>query len=419
MDAMTDYDDPQDTDFGDDFDYTPPEPTRERKGKARERIEKRRQTQAVPRVEGANTSITPRNRVSQVEVEGRRRDFKLSDLPIQSLRLIAYAVGAVILVVGVIIGLGLFKDDEVVAFPNALWVGTEWTYDERTDEEVAAFAQQLREHRIGTIYAWVSWLNGENQWAGNSDGLRPFSDRQSSVLRFVSQIQAVYPELTLYGWIGLPVTGVGIEYRLNDTAVQDEMAKFSQRVVTEFGFDGVFLNIEPVWNNNSLDFIQMLNRVRLEIGDEALIAVAIPPDWTPVGVNIPQPTTIVPGTVWETRFKQQVALLTDEMAVMAYNSGLNSPFDYIPWTAYQVQVYAEAVAEINGGADVLIGIPSYDDDLPGHIASVENVSSALSGVLQGVQQAGDAASVVRGVAIYMGTFTDDTEWLQFKQGWTR
>lgn len=416
---MTDYD-PQDTSLDDfDFDYTPPQPPRERKGKARERIEKRRQTQAVPRVEAGLTSVTPRQRPAQVSVDGRRREFKLSDLPLQSLRLVAYAVGAVILVGGVIIGLGLFKDDGVVAMPNALWVGTEWTYDERTDEDVEAFAKKLREHRIGSVYAWVSWLNGENAWAGNADGLRPFSDRQEAVQRFVNQIKTAYPELTLYGWIGLPVTGDGIEYRLNDPTVQDEMAKFSLRLVTEFGFDGIFLNIEPVWNNNSLDFIQMLNRVRLEVGDGALIAVAIPPDWTPIGVDIPQPSSIVPGTVWDTRFKQQVALLTDEMAIMAYNSGLKSPFDYIPWTAYQVEAYAKAVSEINGGAEVLIGIPSYDDDPPGHLTDVENVSSALSGVIQGVQQAGDAASVVRGVAIYMDTFTDDTEWLQFKQGWTR
>ena len=42
------------------------------------------------------------------------------------------------------------------------------------------------------------------------------------------------------------------------------------------------------------------------------IAVAISPDWSPIGANIPVPARIVPGTVWDKNYKQSVALLADQ-----------------------------------------------------------------------------------------------------------
>ncbi len=43
--------------------------------------------------------------------------------------------------------------------------------------------------------------------------------------------------------------------------------------------------------------------------------------------------------------------------------------------------------------------------------------TALNGLRKGVEQAGNAGRFVTGAAIYGGWETDDTEWLQFQQGW--
>lgn len=383
---------------------------------------------SVPRVPRERSERTPRSRqqavsrtrLQQVVPAGTPKAGSiLEKLPIPIMRLGAYALGAVVLFFGVIILLDRFKDDTPISEPNAIWIGTEWTYDNPGEEAVAAFVQRLRDHKIGTVYAWVSWYTPGGTWGGSGDGTRPFSDRESSVTTFVNQFKAAYPEATLYAWLGVPVedASIPIPYRMNDKVLQDSLAQFSLRTIKEFGFDGVFLNVEPVWNSGANDFITLINRVRLEIGDSALIAVAVPPDWTPIGVNIPQPERVTPGTVWDKQFKQRVALLTDQMAIMAYNSGLRSPFDYIEWMAYQVQAYAEAVNEVNGNAQILIGIPTYDNELPGHDVLVENVSSAVNGIKKGLVSAGDAAKVIIGIAIYASWATDDTEWAQFQQGW--
>jgi hypothetical protein len=191
--------------------------------------------------------------------------------------------------------------------------------------------------------------------------------------------------------------------------------------VEDLGFDGVFLNVEQIWNGDE-DFLALLRTVRAALDEETPIAVAIPPDWSPLEVDIPVPPNIVPGTVWDKEYKQRVALLTNQMAVMAYNSGLNSAEDfdrddYIEWMAYQVEVFAEAVGELETETQLVIGIPSYGPELPAHDPLVENVASALEGVRLGISRIGERAQYVQGVAIYASWETDENEWAQFKSGW--
>jgi hypothetical protein len=410
-------------DTPDDFPQEAHEERAPRRSKARERIERRRRqtqrggTEVVKPMTVMPAAVTPRAVPRVRAVPAGTIDFKLSDLPLRYLRVLFYAGGTLLLFLGVIFALGLFKEDTIEVPPNALWVGTEWTYQDRGEDAVKAFAQKLRDHKIGTVYAWVSWINGSRQWAGNGGGNMPFEEREAQVRTFVQQFKAAYPESRLYGWIGFPTEAPTIPYRLNDPAVHDEVAKFSLRVIEELGFDGVFLNVEPVWNRNSEDFIKLLSRVRLELGTDVPVSVAIPPDWTPLGVSIPQPLLVTPGTEWDRLFKQRVALLTDELAIMAYNSGLKSPPEYIDWMAYQVSAYAQAVDELDVDTRVVIGIPTYDNELPGHDVNVENVISALNGIRLGLSQSGEAARVVSGVAIYAEWTTSEVEWLQFKQGW--
>ncbi len=195
--------------------------------------------------------------------------------------------------------------------------------------------------------------------------------------------------------------------------LQNNIADFSASIVGELGYDGIFLNVEPVWSGDE-NYLALLRKVRASIGPKTPIAVAIPPDWSPEDAGVPVPPLIVPGTIWETSYKQSVALLSNQMAVMAYNSGLSTTDDYSKWVAYQVQAYADAVSEIGAETSLIFGIPSYDAAPPGHDPAVENVESALQGITAGLSMAGDAARYVQGVAIYASWTTDDTEWSQFR-----
>lgn len=345
-------------------------------------------------------------------------NVRLPDLQIPQARLILYVAGGLVLVLGVLYVLSQITGSAQVVQtpPNGLWLGTELTYGLDEDTTVEELVQQLREHQIGTVYAWVSWLKEDGMWGGWRDGTNEFTEMQPTVMAFVEEFKELYPESVLYGWVSLPAN----IHDMGDADVRSEVADFSRRVINEMKFDGVFLNIEPVWNNDTT-FLTLLGQVRETLGPDALISVAIPPDWSPINATIPVPPLIQPGTVWDTRYKQSVALLVDELAVMAYNSGLSRAADYSEWVAYQVETYAAAVAALDtgagAGAHVMVGIPTYEAEPPGHDPLVENIASAAQGVRLGLQQAGDDARYVQGVAIYAAWETDASEWLQFRQSW--
>lgn len=378
----------------------PPDEERPRRGRARERYERRR-GQAKP---SSGRGSTPR----QIRPP---QQFTMPKIIIpRNSRALLSLVGAVLFVIFVIIVLGRLRNDAPEVLPNAMWIGTEWTYDDPTDEQVAAFAERLRAHHIGTVYAWVSWLQLDGTWRGTAEF--------ESVKTFVNQFNAVYPEADLYGWVSLPTEtalGSGVT-RIDDPALRQTYADFTKQVVEEFGFDGIFINAEPVWDGDS-NFIELLRAVRAAVGIDVPISAAIPPDWSPTNSSIPLPPLITPGTEWAKEYKQSVALLVNHMAVMAYHSGLNSTSDYAQWVAYQVATFAEAIAELNTDIDVIIGIPTFSDEPPGHLAAVENVTSAVEGVRLGLEQAGDAANYVRGLAIYVEWETDATEWAAFMAQW--
>lgn len=344
----------------------------------------------------------------------------LPDINWRQLRLPVYIVGGLLIFGLMLLFLSRFTGGDDSLPPNALWLGTEWSYGLDESASMDDLAARLREHDVGTVYAWVSWLQTENVWAGRTDLENNFNEVSDDVRAFVTDFKAAYPEANLYGWVSVPVGTEPGGRDISDPNVQQAVATFSQFVVQDLGFDGVFLNVELVFDGNQ-DFLSLLGVVRDTLGTEAFIAAAIPPDWSPLDAAIPVPPLIEPGTEWSAEYKKNVALLVDELAVMAYNSGLSDQEDYIDWVAYQVAIYADTIAELDTGTGpgvrIVIGIPTYDTELPGHDATVENIPTAIRGVRAGLEAAGDNARYVNGVAIYADWTSDDVEWAQFYLNW--
>ncbi len=395
------------------MDNQPPE-KKPRKGRARERQRRRKE-----RGQQETRNMLSRSGARQLVPSG---GFKMPEIKIpQQARLLLLAVVGIAFVAVVILALGVWQDDEPKLDPNAIWLGTEWTYEQPSNEDVLALSQRLRDNRIGTVYAYISWLKVDLTWAGIRTETNSFTDVEQYVTRFVQQFRLVYPEAVLYAWVSVPTNTLGIPARLDITDLQRTVSAFCARMIEEFGFDGVHLDIEQVWDGDE-DYLQVLRMVRARLGIETPISVAMTPDWSPEDVDFPVPAGIAPGTFWSKEYKQSVALLTDQIAVMAFNSGLNNegnntPTHYSQWMAYQVVAFSEAVAELNTDTQIVIGIPTYDDELPGHDTQVETIPAAIQGVRMGLEQAGESADIVQGIALYAEWTTDDSEWTLFKSNW--
>ncbi len=364
-------------------------------GAARERYERRRQQASPTKSNASRRQITvPQN-------------INLPKIPGGTLTLIGL-VGAVAFVILVVYVLGRVRNSSSGTQPNALWLGTEWSYDDHTDDQIAALVTKLRDQHIGTVYAYVSYLQFNGAWRNE--------DKFDKVKAFVQQFEKAYPEGQLYGLLGIPVSDATHPPRLNDVNLQQQVADLSSRLTTEFGFKGVFIDAEQVWDGDQ-DFLALLRGVRAAVGIKVPISAAIPPDWSPSNATIAVPALMEPNTEWKKEYKQSVALLVDHMVVMVFNSTLPTASDYAQWVAYQVKTYATAIAELNTDTDLIIGIPTFEAELPGHDPAIENIDSAVQGVNDGLQQAGDAASYVKGLAIYAEWTTDDTEWAEFQSAW--
>ena len=146
-----------------------------RSGSARERQQRRRKQQV--------TQAPPARKAPPQTARGNRFQWPRLRLSINQIWLTL--IGAVMVVVLVVFGLGRLRPTERTAGDNAVWAGTEWTYDAPEDAAVAAFAEKLKAHEVGTVYAWVSWLQEDGNWRGTTNF--------PNIKQFVEQFRAAYP----------------------------------------------------------------------------------------------------------------------------------------------------------------------------------------------------------------------------------
>jgi hypothetical protein len=343
---------------------------------------------------------------SHIRVPGSNR-ITLPRINLTIDRVVLIAIGSVVVVALVVFILGRIRNRPAEGYPNAVWISDDWTYSAPGDELITSFADKLRQNQVGVVYAWVSQLQPDGSWfgSGNFDNVRDFAAR----------FKEAYPDSDLYGWLNIAGSPSG-GYSLDQLPVQTIVADMSQRIVGELGFDGVFLNVDPVATGDA-GYLALLRRVRGAIGVDTPMGAAVPPDWTPLDAEIALPPQIAPGTVWDEAYKQSVALLVNHMTVRTYNTGLASAADYSAWVAYQVEAFTEAVAELGVTTRLYFGIPTYDAEPPLHDPAVESVEAASLGIRRGVTAVGDNDEFINGVAVYADWTTDDGEWDSFRRSW--
>jgi hypothetical protein len=395
---------------------SPPE-QEPRRGKARERQRRRQERQEAR----ARTVSSTRRIETQLSPSG---GVKLPEVDMRYVRPALLVVAAVIFMLLLIWAVGLFKNEPEVSDSNAIWLGSDWTYFTHSDDDVRDLIKHLRGQKIGTVYAHVSELNIDGTWTGIPEQQNRFSEVQAAVSAFAEQFERLAPDIDLYGTVIFRIDLDDDGYRLDNTRMQLAVYEFSTHVIETLGFDGVLLQVDPFVSDNDENFLTLIRQVRQSIGEDALLAITIPPDWTPIDVDIPTPSIIGPGMVWDVRYKKRVALQQiDQMIVRVYDSSLTtndgfSANDYIEWVAHQVQIYVEAIMSVETDTRLLIAVSTTDNIENVHDVQVENIPAAMIGVRQGLANAGEESSVaMQGIAIYADWTTSEVEWTQFEDNW--
>lgn len=377
-------------------------------GTARERREKRRQ-------QVSTDAAKPRE--SRQVSSGDPKPPRQFHLPFSMGWLIVPA--AVALVVLIVVVLGAVNPPEVFIARNAIWLDRQMSYSAPSDDALNALISTWKANQIGTIYLFASSLKADNQWSGAPEQANRFVEAEPLVASLVERIHATYPEVRLYAWV--EVLADTPDNRLASPQVRATLKEFVGRMVNTLKFDGIMLDVKPVFNSNE-DFLVLLRDVRAAIGLDTPLAVAVPADLTPVGTGINLPTFIAAGTIWTPEYKQRVSLQADQLIVTAYNSYLTDQVDYINWVSYQVTAWMDALADST--AELLISVPNYTLPTPSgsvpiaHDPIVESMAGALDGVTRALR-ALDTASFTRftGVALYTDHTLLEDEWRIFSEKW--
>ena len=207
------------------------------------------------------------------------------------------------------------------------------------------------------------------------------------------------------------------EYRLDSEQLQRVVGDLSKQAKEEWTFDGIFLDVKPVFDDNK-DFPTLLQTVRRNIGLTTPLAVAVPPDLTPTDAGLELPAQIAPNTVWSREYKQRIALQADVLVVSAYNSYLADPLEYIKWVEYQVQAFVGAMSGIDTASRLLISVPNYSTRAPAHNADIESLAGALDGVRRGKAALSEAQQpFLQGVAIFTERLLNEAEWVIYQDKW--
>ncbi|MBC7871239.1 MAG: hypothetical protein H7Y09_10410, partial [Chitinophagaceae bacterium] len=149
-------------------DFEQPSPSESpppRNNRARERHQRRKQKQQglttplaapVPRTSSMPRQSLPRSAARPINA----KEFTIPEIPYLRQILLSIAGGAFMIFLIVLIG--LTRRDAPQAPANALWLGQDWTQQTHTEDDSPALVRQMRENEIGSVYAWVSWLQVNN-----------------------------------------------------------------------------------------------------------------------------------------------------------------------------------------------------------------------------------------------------------------
>lgn len=288
---------------------------------------------------------------------------------------------------------------------NGIWIQHGWLGDEgwferngrdrtrfRSDEKVRALEATLRSHQIRYVYPHLC--------PADAGGRIPPVDPQQT-RRFLRQFR----DYQVLPWIG----GVrDQDCYPGSPAWRKEFVRSAAALLREYpSLAGVHVNIEPMPSGDP-DFLTLLRELRqaLPPGKRLSVAAYPPPTrWHPF-----------PEVHWDEAYYRKVAAEADQLAVMLYDTGIRIPKLY----QHVMRTWTAQVLDWSAPAEVLLGVPDYDDAGTGyHHPDVENLSNALLGVHAGLEDRKPQSSHYAGVALYCEWQTDEREWRLFSEEFLR
>lgn len=274
---------------------------------------------------------------------------------------------------------------------SAIWMAHRWFGKSPPLEE----ARTTAEHLAGLGFTDLYFHCGPLDAKGNIPAWK--AAQWKPVLE---QFRRSIPGLRAYAWVGgVTVEGYGVApdtVDMSNPKVRQGIVRTCQDLVKRGGFDGIHYDLEPT-PDGSQGFLKLAEETRI----------------------LPAQLSVAFAVNWKPPYLLQVAQRCDQVALMAYDLGESpSPEAYSALLARLVPVLCETLSSTH--CRFIMGVPAYPPD-PGttiHNVTVENISTATTGILAGLRNSPDYHSF-QGIGVYAHWTSTEKDWQMLKDLWLR
>ena len=287
---------------------------------------------------------------------------------------------------------------------DAIWLGHAWIDGRRTDADVEALADRLRDTGIHDLYVHAGPLE--------HDGTLPES-AYSHAARFLAAVHREAPGLRVQAWLGDVLASEGpTGMRLERAATRAAVVR-STRQILAAGFQGAHFDLEPL-HSGDRNYLTLLDALReVTRAAHAQLSVAAHQIDPLPGFHSFWGTTTGHPKWWSQKFFGEVARRVDQIAVMSYDTMQPLESTYSGYVAQQTSLALEVTPP---STELLMGLPFYHENRFGHWAHAETVAAAVRGVRLGLSRT-DADRENFGVAAYVDFAATETDWTSYQKGW--
>lgn len=286
---------------------------------------------------------------------------------------------------------------------DAVWLGHAWVDGRKTDADVEALVRQLAGTGVRDLYVHTGPLE--------HDGSLPATVHPKARW-FTEAAHRALPGVRLQGWLGDEVKPEKDALDLDDAPTRERITAAARQVLDQ-GFDGVHFDMEPI-HPGTAGWLRLLDAVRpLTAARGAVLSVAVPQIDPVPGLHTAAIALTDHGKWWDAGYFTQTARRVDQVAVMSYDTSMPTEPLYGGYVAQQTEM---ALAATPPGVDLLMGLPFFWADEPGHHGDAETVRAALRGVRLGLGRE-DLSRQRFGVALYVDFAATPEHWAAYRRGW--
>jgi hypothetical protein len=286
---------------------------------------------------------------------------------------------------------------------DALWMGHAWVDGRKTAADVDALAARLRQSGIRDVYVHSGPFEADGT-------LR--AGKYPNAANFLKWWREKLPGVRVSAWLGQVVEdGVSGSLDLADPATRTKIVA-GAKALSDLGFDGVHYDFEPVPDGDR-SFLDVLTQTRQAIGTKLLSTATQQIEPLP-GMRFPLRLIVGHDKYWTPGYFRQVADLTDQVAIMTYDSWTPLPSLYGGHVVRQTTLAMGLVPE---DKTILIGAPAYHDHIVGLSDFAESVAAAADGARLALTEDGPRSNL--GLALYVDFAATEEDWKEYETAWVR